>query len=38
MDLKLNYGNLIETVHQSCLLEFQALFYIAQFGALMHQG
>jgi hypothetical protein len=32
MGFWLDYGKLIETSHQSCLLEFQALFYTAQFG------
>jgi hypothetical protein len=38
MGFRLDYGKLIQTIHQSCLLEFQALFYTAQFGAMMHQG
>jgi hypothetical protein len=38
MGLQLNYGKLIQIVHQGYLLEFQALFYTAQFGAMMHQG
>jgi hypothetical protein len=38
MGLQLDYGKLIQIVYQSYLLEFQALFYIAQFGVMMHQG
>jgi hypothetical protein len=38
MGLQLDYGKLIHAIHQSCLLEFQTLFYIAQFGAMTHQG
>jgi len=35
MGFRLDYGKLIQMIHQSYLLEYQALFYIAQFGEMM---
>jgi hypothetical protein len=38
MGLQSNCANLISMDHQSSLLESQALFHIAQFGAMMRGG